>query len=956
MARTADEIVALFEDRRRVLSADRERMRLICSLYNNDVVVPLPELQRDELPAVVNLAKQGINQLSQRLGGVMPMMRYVERDYGRKDTARKQAELRRKVNYGWWEANKMNLQMRKRGRFLFAYASSPTVVRPDFKTGMPRWEQRSPLDTYASPRIDVTDFRPLDAMFAQIRTVGWVRDRYPEASAAFMQRRHDDLVDIVEYFDADEVHYVASIRARSWWEAHEQASGPGPIDMAPAGAGVTLTRIANRAEMPWVTIAGNICLDKPVGQFDGLIGMYQAQAQLQALSLIARTKGVFMEEWLVSEDENTEPQVLVKADAMSGTVGVVRGGRFERVMLDPQYATDTGIDRLERSQRVEAGIPADFGGECVDAETEILTADGWRRYDEIGVGTEVLTLNHESGLAEWHPVLQMNVFPAERRTMLEAEGVRHSSLTTLNHRWPVVSRWNGARRWATSAELTTNHRVPIAAMNADVPIEAKWTDAMVELVAWFYTEGHDRGSGGDISQSIKNPGNVDRIRAALTAAFGPKTAGWRYLNGAGQGGVGHDEVPRWHESEPRANGVIRFVLSKHALEAITAHCPGKVPAFGFLRSLTQSQLEMFLHVSMLADNCGARFGQKDPARSDAFAFAAILAGNAVSYRRRVKTEKRPGWREGEYESHLIQVRRRRFANLKENAIGGTKSATFRHVEFEGLVWCPTTPTGTWLARRNGTVYFTGNSASNVRTGRRAAGLLSEAVDPMLQEAHEIISAALEEENRTAIAIDKAYWRNTRKTISVSWGVGKETECSYTPADLWETDRHSVKYPVPGADVHGINVATGQAVGLGVMSKETAQKLNPLIENPEAEKDRIVAERLEEAFLTQIQQMAATPGAGMEPVDLARLIELVESDQMDLIPAFQKVQREAQERQAAQAPPGAPETMPGVSPPGMGAESSIGPTPDQQGLSSLLYSLTSPSLALNTMQRNPVGGA
>lgn len=31
------------------------------------------------------------------------------------------------------------------------------------------------------------------------------------------------------------------------------------------------------------------------------------------------------------------------------------------------------------------------------------------------------------------------------------------------------------------------------------------------------------------------------------------------------------------------------------------------------------------------------------------------------------------------------------------------------VEYGGTVWCPVTEDGTWLARRRGTVYFTGNS-------------------------------------------------------------------------------------------------------------------------------------------------------------------------------------------------------------------------------------------------------
>ena len=39
------------------------------------------------------------------------------------------------------------------------------------------------------------------------------------------------------------------------------------------------------------------------------------------------------------------------------------------------------------------------------------------------------------------------------------------------------------------------------------------------------------------------------------------------------------------------------------------------------------------------------------------------------------------------------------------------------VEYDGDVWCPTTPNGTWLARYGSRVFFTGNSAAVDQAGR-----------------------------------------------------------------------------------------------------------------------------------------------------------------------------------------------------------------------------------------------
>src|SRR3954468_10627236 len=77
---------------------------------------------------------------------------------------------------------------------------------------------------------------------------------------------------------------------------------------------------------------------------------------------------------------------------------------------------------------------------CVDSETEILTAEGWKRWNHLGADDGALMLNHTTGLAEWGTILAVKVLPAQQRELLAMEGRSHSSLTTLDHRWPVERR------------------------------------------------------------------------------------------------------------------------------------------------------------------------------------------------------------------------------------------------------------------------------------------------------------------------------------------------------------------------------------------------------------------------------------------------------------------------------------------------------------------------------------
>jgi hypothetical protein len=143
------------------------------------------------------------------------------------------------------------------------------------------------------------------------------------------------------------------------------------------------------------------------------------------------------------------------------------------------------------------------------------------------------------------------------------------------------------------------------------------------------------------------------------------------------------------------------VLNAEAGDILQDLAPGRVPSYEFLNSLTKEQLDLFIETSLLADghtrlaSYERNLGQKNPQSADAFQYACILAGHATS----VRTGNRlAGY---DYGMTLVRIRQQRKFKLAKG----------RHaqVTYEGTVWCPTTASGTWLARRRGKVYFTGNS-------------------------------------------------------------------------------------------------------------------------------------------------------------------------------------------------------------------------------------------------------
>ena len=115
------------------------------------------------------------------------------------------------------------------------------------------------------------------------------------------------------------------------------------------------------------------------------------------------------------------------------------------------------------------------------------------------------------------------------------------------------------------------------------------------------------------------------------------------------------------------------------------------------------------------------------------------------------------------------------------------------------------------------------------------------------------------------------------------------------------------------------------------------RIDPLVEDVEKERDAVVAEQLQQSLLAGLQQQAAQ--GALPPGDLARIMELVKNDNLELPDAVAKVQREAQERQAEQVEATAPEAQPGIAQPGAGAESGGGaPAPAPASLQQLLGAL------------------
>lgn len=435
------------------------------------------------------------------------------------------------------------------------------------------------------------------------------------------------------------------------------------------------------------------------------------------------------------------------------------------------------IRRLATTANVPMGVITgeDSNHWCTTPDTQIMTRSGWRSYDQIVPGDQVLTLNHETGLSEWQPLLAVNTWQVEDEEMVRIEGRRHSSITTAAHRWPILVGKAGRsrtdpykREWITSKELQTQAELDgpdkqrqdylvLGAACVDLPQEAKYSDALVEVVAWYYTEGTKGIRPGRntpkviIAQSHRvNPEKCARIERSLTALFGPrserlsrggrfatpesvernakarqlKTQGLSIDEIAGILQVSdvqvrnylkreprlRDNVPRWVSQKGTKShpDMTTFRLNSAAAEIVVEHAPACVVSLDFINNLTFSQLKLFIDVSVQADGHYAggttpMLSQKDPAMCDAFELAGILVG--------LSPNRRPQEGIGLSASGPI-LHTQEVVTLAAGWGAQTfapRGRSFTTERYTGTIWCPTTPNGTWLARHNGKTFFTGNS-------------------------------------------------------------------------------------------------------------------------------------------------------------------------------------------------------------------------------------------------------
>src|SRR5690606_20542360 len=150
-----------------------------------------------------------------------------------------------------------------------------------------------PDDTFPSPG-GWDDITPHDCIHRARKPLAWLKANYPEQARAIYKGRDDGhckddkLFNLLTHDDGEWITLV--LIAADPEDAYQR----GPISAD--SKAVVLERIPNLAGVCLSVCPGRITLDRPMGHFDSVLGMYKTRAELMSLNIIATRRAIWPRE------------------------------------------------------------------------------------------------------------------------------------------------------------------------------------------------------------------------------------------------------------------------------------------------------------------------------------------------------------------------------------------------------------------------------------------------------------------------------------------------------------------------------------------------------------------------------------------------------------------------------------------------------------------------------------
>ncbi|RMF71994.1 MAG: hypothetical protein D6738_12550 [Acidobacteria bacterium] len=361
---------------------------------------------------------------------------------------------------------------------------------------------------------------------------------------------------------------------------------------------------------------------------------------------------------------------------------------------------------------------------CLDMETEVLTRSGWRRCHEVTTGDVVAAFDLASEDIVYVPALEKVHRPLGAGESMYGVVAPHLDIrVTDRHTMVVRGRSRTCLNWQlrTAADVSARREtctIPVAGRGGNHRRDAAITDAEVEFIGWFLTDGYMNRGKGTVTISQSAAKFADEVRRVLAAC-----------------GLGFREyvLARASGLTDYADGV-QFVIPRGEGRGENAGLPGwerlkpwldkdVPPVFD---TLSRRQFAVLLRAMDLGNGknggaatrvmaiaCGCRQRLADRIQQ-----LAIERGYRCNIAR--IDPKPSGWNRSPQPQWMIYIKPQRTAYIGGTRVDRNDLVPQRcrlqpvaHQRNE-WVWCLTTEKGTLVTRRRGKVAIVGNCGRGFR--------------------------------------------------------------------------------------------------------------------------------------------------------------------------------------------------------------------------------------------------
>jgi hypothetical protein len=298
---------------------------------------------------------------------------------------------------------------------------------------------------------------------------------------------------------------------------------------------------------------------------------------------------------------------------------------------------------------------------CVPTDHEILTKRGWKTFDQLVLNEPVMVFDPETHVMRWEPIQEVAIFDYDGELWTTSRTGGLSLSYTPNHRWPTQT---GTIKEAQ--EFLTSDRVPFRGEFEES--NSLLDPRLAAILGWVVTDGHGRWRKNHWEAVVYQ--SPKKFLAQIIDLLGTSP----------------------HKPHP-TTGVVAVPVSLEDKKSLTKHYHDKSDLPSLVTQLSRESAEAMWQAMFDAEGSTSSRGQQCFTQMpgpvlDAFQILTYMTGRSA----RICTARR--------KTSNLYVSTQQGFNLFNNL---TKS------QFKGQVWCPRTPTGTWVVRHDGLVMPTGNT-------------------------------------------------------------------------------------------------------------------------------------------------------------------------------------------------------------------------------------------------------